>query len=112
MVGTRGDQTFSEPLGIASSNPEEERWKNEMGNGSKRIEQANSQRQLPVDKYPGNLTLSTRSYHVKLIMPYKLSLVAVLVEHLLARLARSSTSGCRFGWAMLEVCTAGCWTWP
>ena len=37
-------------------------------------------------------------------------IVAVLVQPLLARSARSSTSGCLLGWPTLEACTAGRWT--
>ena len=38
VVGTRGDRTFSEPLGFTSGINEEERWKDKMGNRSKKVE--------------------------------------------------------------------------
>ena len=37
VVRTRSDRTFGEPLGVTSSACEKERWKDKMGNRSKRI---------------------------------------------------------------------------
>ena len=41
-------------------------------------------------------------------MQSELSLVAMLVLPLLARLVYSSTSGCLLDWPTLEACTAEC----
>ena len=54
MVGTRGNRTVHQSVGFAIGACEEERWTDEMGDKSKRVENTDGYGQLSVEEYSRN----------------------------------------------------------